>query len=319
MLKQACYFISLISMALVNIGALTAQPKPSIVIASKPSQQVRYFGKGANRIDINGRFNVALHTGYKKPKIILKGYPEDLQQVAVKIQPGLLTIAKPASGRLAQREISVEIRAHRLNVFKYRGGGVINGQQLYSDDLTLEIYNRGSTRLGGDIRLRKLVVGDHGNVQINGVNSKNLYLSLKDKARVALAGVVQLNYLNMSGQGFLSLYWVKSDRLNIRLREAAELQIAGIAKMLDVELWGHAKFHGRYLRAHRSFVKTHGRSLAEINTLARQHTLAADASDIYYYTIPELRQDFMAYQGSVLDMRDWNLPDLEEYTMYNKD
>ena len=87
---------------------------------------------------------------------------------------------------------------------------------------------------------------------------------------------------------------------------------------MEVELWNHADFNGRYLRASRAFVKTHDNSVAKISAVRRQHTLASDASDIYFYNLPEMRTDFMAYDGAVLDMRDWNLLCEQEYTIYNK-
>jgi hypothetical protein len=85
-----------------------------------------------------------------------------------------------------------------------------------------------------------------------------------------------------------------------------------------VELWGVAQFKGRYLRAQRSFVKTHDKSVAEISTVNHQSNLATDASDIYYYNIPNTRADFMAYNGSVLDMREWDRADMQNFNRYNK-
>ena len=82
---------------------------------------------------------------------------------------------------------------------------------------------------------------------------------------------------------------------------------------LDVELWNTAHFNGRYLRAEHSFVKTHDRSLAEISVIRNQHTLASGKSNIYFYELPLTRADFMAFDGSVLDLREWE----NYYTPYN--
>ena len=103
--------------------------------------------------------------------------------------------------------------------------------------------------------------------------------------------------------GRLSLYWVKSRELTIRARGKSFIQLAGVVDKLDVELWGQAHFGGRYLRAMRSFVKTHNQSVAEISAVKRQHTLASDTSDIHFYNIPTMKADFMANNGAVLDMR----------------
>ena len=103
----------------------------------------------------------------------------------------------------------------------------------------------------------------------------------------------------------------------MRERGNAFVQLAGIADRLDVELWGNARFRGRYLRANTLFVKTHDSSLAEVSAVKRQHTLASGSSDIHFYNIPQLKTDLMAFNGAVLDMRDWNNPWTQEYNQYN--
>ena len=122
----------------------------------------------------------------------------------------------------------------------------------------------------------------------------------------------------MDNDGWLSMYWIKSKMLIVRGRGAAFIQLAGVADRLDVELWGKAQFHGRYLRANNAFVKTHNQSLAEIAAVNKQHTLASDNSDIHFFNIPSMKTDFMAFNGAVLDMRDWNMPLMQEYNQYNK-
>ena len=65
-------------------------------------------------------------------------------------------------------------------------------------------------------------------------------------------------------------------------------------------------------------MKTHDKSIAAIASLDRQHTLANDQSDIYFYAIPQMKTDLMDCNGSVLDMRAWNAYSLRKYDNYNK-
>lgn len=270
-----------------------------------------------NQIIARGRLNVDLHTGYARPQVLLRGAASDLMQIVAKVQNGTLLV-QIGEGYPRCGPVSVEIRGQFLNAFTYQGGGVITGSRLRSGLLDLTIDNPGNTTLGGDIFLRKLDIRGSGNVQISGVHANYLQLSMHGKPHVQLVGVANLSTVNLGGDGWFSMYWVKSDKLTIRARDKAFMQLAGITNVVEVELWGNAQFKGRYLRANRAFVKTHDHAVAELSAVKRQHTLATDASDIYFYNLPQMRTDFMAYNGAVLDLRDWSFYSLQEYTRYNK-
>jgi hypothetical protein len=166
--------------------------------------------------------------------------------------------------------------------------------------------------------LHVLDIKGSGLTQISGISSQNLQLHLQGTPKIQLVGMANLANLNVEGSPSISFYWVKTETLTIRAREGSRIQLAGAVNRLDVELWGHAHFKGRYLRAQRSFVKTHDHSVAEISVANHQSNLATDSSDIYYYNLPNTRADFMAFDGSVLDMREWNRAVMRDYTRYNK-
>lgn len=268
------------------------------------------------QVDVQGRINVTLHTGYKKPRVLLTGDIRDLVQVRTIINEGILFVSL-GKGYPRYGEVHVDIRGTFLNVLRYKGTGLIIGKQLHTRYLELYLANQGTTRLGGTIGLQKLEVVGNGLVQIDGVQSYDLQVSLIGNPKVRLNGFVSLAKLDIDGNAWLSLYWLRSDNLTIRAKKDAKIQLAGIVNRLDLELWGNAQFKGRYLRAQRSFVKTHDKSSAEIYSLNHQSNLATDASDIYYYNLPATRADFMAFNGSVLDMREWSQYDLEDFTRYN--
>jgi hypothetical protein len=270
-----------------------------------------------SHVNVLGAINVSLHTGYKQPAVILYGDPRDLSQIVTEMKNGLQVRAQKGYPRFGP--VSVKIHATYLNGFSYKGVGTIAGKNLHSSLLDLKIDNPEQTTLGGSIVLRKLEASGGGNIMIRGVYSRYLQVDISGKTKVLLVGMMNVSKLDLKGDGWLSMYWVKSPLLTICAKGHSNIQLAGLVDKLDVELWGSARFKGRYLRAKNAFVKTHEKALAEITALKHQHALATDASDIYFYRIPQTKADFMAYQGSILDMRDLSLPDLQSYDRYNKE
>ena len=270
-----------------------------------------------NQVVVTGAVNVSLHTGYKHSEVILHGNSQDIQQTITQVGNKQLLV-RPNGGR-GQGSISVEIRTNHLNSFSYKGNGTIAGRHIHSSLLDLKINNPGQATFGGSIGLRKLEVSGGGMIQISDIYSRDLKLDIKDKTKVLLVGQMSPSHLELIGEGWLSMYWVKSTNLTICAKGKMNIRLAGIVDKLDIELWGASHFDGRYLRAQNAFVKTYGKSIAELTAIKHQHTLATDASDIYFYNIPQTKADFMAYQGSVLDMRDWNSPDLKDYDRFNKE
>jgi hypothetical protein len=252
-----------------------------------------------SQIKVTGHLDVNLRSGFKKPILILKGDPRDLAKLSTINDNGFLKIqldnTAPRFG-----PVSMEIRAGHLSSFEYRGSGSIKGMHLNSNALDLFINNSGRTVLGGNINVRTLKIKGSGYTEIQGIYGYSSAIILSGRSRVQLTGVANLTNIDMSGESWLSMHWVKSYNLKIRARDHTLIQLAGIAEKMDVELWGYAHFNGRFLRVKNIFAKTHDRSLAEITSTNKQHTLATDASDIYFYPAPKMKTDFMAYDGAVL-------------------
>lgn len=289
-----------------------AQPSvPAKIITQK--RNVPAF----TRVKVIGNIDVNLHTGYQRPHVVLHGDARDLALLKVTVSDSQLRLSLdktyPHYGR-----VRVDINSRYLNVFEYHGVGIIRGKGLNSRLLDLIIENQGPTTLQGQLGVHYLYITGNGYSQIQGIQSPDLKIKLAGQAKVKLVGVVHLTHLNMKGDSWLSFYWVKSDFLSIRGYDKSFIQLAGAVDKLDVELWNQSRFNGRYLRAQRSFVKTHHESVAEISAVKRQHTLATDISDIRFFNIPNMKTDFMAFGGAVLDMRDLASPYVQEYSQYNK-
>jgi hypothetical protein len=271
-----------------------------------------------NEVSVKGAMNVSLHTGYRQPAVILRGSPSYFSQIKTEVKKNRLIIKELKKG-LCCGDLTVEIRTQKLNDFSYSGSGVITAKQLHSNLLNLDINNTGPTKLAGSYSLRKLKASGGGLVQLQGARSRYLEADLSGHTKVSMRGEFIVSKLELKGDGALSMYWVKSPYLTVCAGGKTTIRLAGLVQKLDLELRGKAQFNGRYLRAVNAFVKTHDQSAASISAIKHQHALALDASDIYFYEIPETKADFMAYQGSILDMRDWNDPELADYDRFNKE
>ena len=287
---------------------------PTMISDSSPVRATEAF----TRVLVNGNIDVILYTGDTKPRVILHGDPRNFSDVHTSVHNGLLQVhvgkGYPHFGR-----VQAEIRTHYLTSFVYHGSGKIMAGNLQSARLDLAINNSGDTALTGKIALRKLLVKGTGRTQISGITpNQKCQINLTGKSRVKLSGVLDVSSLTMSGNSWLSMNWIKSNVLKVRAKGKAFIQMAGIANTLDLALMDKARFNGRYLRSTNVFVKTFGHSVADICALETQHTLASDASNIFFHKLPEMKADFMAWNGSVLDMRDRDLPNSKEYTSYNR-
>lgn len=313
MLKRS---FSLIFILLLLQGCTRASKTQVVEPPAKRISQTRSLS-AFNRINVEGNMNVSLHTGYSRPQVILHGDARDLVQLKTLVSNNqlIMTLGKgyPRFG-----PVSADIRGRYLNAFYYKGAGRITAPDLHSGLLDLSIDNSGQTTIAGRIFLQKFSAAGGGSVQLSGVSSQALQLVIKDKTRVQIVGTMNLNRVDLCDGAELSLYWVKSQGLIIRASGQSIMQLAGTVDKLDVELKGMAHFKGRYLRANHSFVKTRDKAVAEISAVRHQHSFATDASDIYFYNIPHTRADFMAYAGSVLDMREWSQYDMQVYDPYNK-
>ena len=276
------------------------------------------------QVYIQGPFNVRLHT-HKKKKASLKidGDAIDLKYITSHVKNGVLYIsdgsekAHIGKRRLRMGEATLEINVPELHGFTYKGKGVITAHHIRSSVLDIWLMNPEKSTFDGRINLRRLTVFGEGTTKITGIRSQDLSIKLVGSPKVDLKGRANLRRIDMEGRAALGLYWVKSKDLILRLSGTSQLTLAGTVNRLDGVFSDHAHFHGRYLRVKESFVKTNGEAISDIAVINTQHALARDRSDIYYYNLPALRTDFMARNGSVLDMRPEALKAEQPHTIYN--
>lgn len=270
------------------------------------------------RVQVDGNIDINLYTGSNHPGVSLEGNPQDIAQIHMKVRNGILYINLTKDYPKYGARVHADIRTRYLTAFRYKGRGTIVGENIHTGYLDLNLTNAGKTILQGSITLNHLTVTGAGFTKISGITSHDLIIKMAGNPKVELHGLINTKLLAVKGRGWLSLYWLNSDDITIRAREQAFIQIAGRAKVLDVELWDKARFNGHYLRAARIFAKTHNQSIADISASKRQHTLATDSSNIYFHELPDMKTDFMGDNGSVLDLRDWELIAREEVNRYNQ-
>lgn len=310
-------FFLLITLSLLLIACAHGPVKNQQLLISTKNNALQTRALAPfNQVMISGPINVNLHAGYARSQIILRGDPRDLSQVIATVTNGKLSVFSKGYPQFGA--VSIEIYSRNLNGLTYRGSGIITGNDLHSSLLDLDITNSNTTTLSGNIFLRRITVNGDGLTRINGIRAQNLQLSMSGNPKVELVGIINLSFLKLKGAGRLSMYWVKSSHLTVEARDKAFVQLAGISDQLHVQLWDNAHFNGRYLRANQAFIKTHDQAIAELSAVKKQHSLATDASDIYFYNLPKMKSDFMAYNGAVLDMRAWSLAAAQEYSRYNK-
>ena len=286
-----------------------------------------YFAPRFSAIDIIAPINVNLHTNSSRARVVIRANPHDRAKLVVAVKHDVLHVS-PVE-RFAHHvqydttytgPITVDIYTPSLRRLAVHGNVHLTGHRLVTRlmDASFDLDTSATVNLDGQIGLHELNVTGSGSVTIQGNLKQNVMVKMSQNPRVHLTGEVRLASVEASGRGFLSVYWVKSPTTIIRLHDAVSLQLAGFTHLLNVELWNDARFNGRYLRADRSFVRTHNHSRANISTIDRQHVVALDSSDIFLDELPVMTSDFMGHDGAVIDMRDIEAPRVRENTLYNK-
>ena len=152
------------------------------------------------------------------------------------------------------------------------------------------------------MNLHRAVFRGDGRALIKTGRNHDLNLVLKDDVRVKIEGTSELRTLQMSGNSCLSLTRVKAETMRVMMQGSANARLAGTAQLALVNLRGHANLNARYLLATEAYVRTTDQATASIAVVQTQHTLAGGQSTIYYYKTPTYKTDFMAENGTILDM-----------------
>ena len=289
-----------------------------------PETQVRPM-PAFTQVYIVGPFNVRLQTNKKqKPGLTIASDTEDLKLIRSYVKQGVLYVSLgPKKAHIGRRRLrmgdaTLDINVPYLQGFTYKGDGVITAHKIHSQRMKIWLMNSKTSTWDGWINLKCLTVAGTGTTKISGIHSGGLRVKLIGEPKVELKGEANLKRLDMEGSSILRFYWVKSKDLIVRLQGTVQLTLAGTVNRLDGVFSDKSHFNGRYLRVKEAFVKTNDEAVSDIAVIGNQHALARDKSDIYYYNLPAFRSDFMARNGSILDMRPEELKAIQPHTTYNR-
>lgn len=300
------YFIFLSIILLSNCTWHRAEPvkkaKPQMIVPTVITENMQEFTK----VKIDGKIDVNIHTGNNFHKIVFHGLQPDITSTERSVKYGELYI-KLGKNIPKYGYIKVDIYMRKMTAFTYNGSGNIYASGIRSNCVDININNDKNATFGGSFGLGYAEFANAGYYQIQGVQGCATNLTIKDKAKVQITGYSNLANLTMGDDSELSLYRVRSKSIKIKLKDNARVQLSGVTEILNDEQWDKSRLDSRHLISQISFVKTHDYSDAYIAVVRNQHTLAKDKSNIYYYYLPENHTDFMAKDGSVLDMREWHL------------
>lgn len=275
---------------------------PQMIASTVIAENMQEFTK----VNIEGKIDVNIHTGNNFHKIVFHGVEPDIKSTERNVKYGELYI-KLGKNLPKYGYMKVDIYMRKMTAFTYNGSGNIFASGIASNCIDINIDNDKNATIGGSFGLGNAKFSNVGYYQIQGVHGCTTNLIIKDKAKVRITGYSNLANLNMGDDSELNLYWVKSKSIKIKLKDNARVQLSGVTEAFNDEQWDKSRLDGRHLMSQISFVKTHDYSEAYISVVRNQHTLAKDRSNIYYYFLPENHADFMAKNGSVLDMREWHL------------
>lgn len=263
-----------------------------------------YHPEDFNQIYVRGKVMLTLHTGARRPWLTIHGDTRDLEHVKWSVKNDILRVHLEA-GYPKHGQFTVDIGAKKLKMFMYRGKGNVTGRRLYSKQLDLIIISKkpSTTVLEGRMNLRHVILRGSGKVLIKNSGTKQLMdLTVVGKVQVKLIGTINMQELTLVEHSSLILPALKTKKLKVTMDDYARAQIAGSVQWADMDLSGYSRFYGRSLRMNEAFVKTHDYARAFIVVSNKQHTLATDNSDIYYYSAPTYNNNFMGKNGSVLNL-----------------
>lgn len=289
------------------------KPAPKVPVKVSVSQRTSAFSK----VRIVGKIDVYLHTGVKFNKIVFQGESDDVAHTARTVNNNELYI-DVGKGYPKYGHLKVDIYMQNFTAFTFHGSGSIFAKGVTSKCIDLDIDNNQNTVFDGSFGVSRAKFSNVGRTKIRGVRGCVTYLTLTENAKVKLMGYSNVATINMNDNAELKLFWVKSKTLRVILKGRARAELSGLAETFHAQTWDKSWLDSRHLMSQNSFIKTHNFSEAYISVVKNQHTLANDKSNIYYYFLPETKTDFLAREGSVLDMREWTRPFIKSNTKYNK-
>ena len=257
------------------------------------------------RIDVRGELILNIHTGARSAWFSMHGDSRDLRNIEWKVKPKSKTLRIRLDGRFPKHgPVTIDIGARQLDAILYHGNGGVTGRRLYSKQLDVEINNSKNTvtLLEGRMNLRHVSLSGDGKIQLNGGGNNSMDLTIRGKVHAKITGTTTPKKIDMAGSSYLNLPQVRAKNMQLTMTRDSNAQMAGTAQWALIKMDGNAHFNGRSLRITEAFVRTDDYAMALIYVTSTQHALASGQSNIYYYNVPTYQNDFMAKNGTILNL-----------------
>ena len=148
--------------------------------------------------------------------------------------------------------------------------------------------------------LKSITVTGNATVNAKDFKTAGLTVTTKDNGTINLDGQYIINKIYQSGSGRIDINWIDSDNLFVDSSSSGPICLSGTVNSMVAKLTHNAYFDARYLRAQRASVFTTGKAHADILVLNTLGAFAVDDINIFYYKKPHNLTVVTNNSGNVL-------------------
>lgn len=149
-------------------------------------------------------------------------------------------------------------------------------------------------------KLRKITVTDNSSVYAKNFITPGLVIIAKQNGSVNLGGNYRIDAIYQSGTGKININWVDSKNLFISSDDDGLISLGGVANKMIAKLTNDAKLDAKYLRVNQAEVFTTDSATADVWASEALGGYAIDHSNVYYYKTPEKLTVVSRDHGNVL-------------------
>lgn len=295
------------------------------------------------RIQVKGDFEVQIFGTYGSNSVYIYGPNDDVRAVAVDVKGDLLCVnqARKASGNI--RKVIVRIGVNQLHSLTQLGGGLIEGIQLQSNDLTINASGSGNVYLAGNMNVRSIVKTGSGCVSVFGANTPVLDIKAAGSGALNVSGNVGVRSILKNGRSDVNIIGANSDNLKINAKGHGKIGISGIVNLRELtakdftrvyvnkitssDLYAYAYGQSHiglagnaqtiYVDAFRSscvgaknvcavaaYARAHDSSHINIGGSGKIFAAATENGSVYFFGTPAVMSQFVSGNGTVIPI--WN-------------
>lgn len=270
--------------------------KAPFIKNQKQVRTTRYF----TDVQFDGDLNVIIKRSSKGSSLTLQGDSRDLAFITTKVKDGRVSVDVP-DYYLRHGPVLATVYVNKLSRLAFNGNGNIEGKNLRTKSMELQLYINGKVNLSGNLNLREMKITGENKINLKEVSSKKLDIIMNGGSDITMQGVVNLENLKFGGKGKLALHWIDSPDLEVEGHGDVKVYLAGVARYLRAVTRDNSELDARYLRSNKVYVKAFGHSLIRVVSNKELNAFASDHGRINYYQSPRLRAEHMSKNGAILN------------------